>query len=97
MKNTQLSLIICISFCLFFSCRFSKEKEINDESSKKTPALKVVENAINMAGTIEKWDDIATLEYTKKSRLLLEDGQIESELTQRHHYELRPHKSIRIS
>ena len=96
-KTKQLLLIICISSCVFISCKFSNEKEKVEGNSKKFTALKIVENAINSAGTIEKWKNIASLEYTKKTRLLLENGQIESEVTQRHHYVLRPNKSIKIS
>jgi hypothetical protein len=96
-KTTLLLLIIFVSGCLFTSCKFSKEKEKNDGNPKKTTALEIVENSINSAGTIEKWKNIASLEYTKTTRLLLENGQIESEVTQRHHYVLRPHKSIKIS
>lgn len=96
-KTTQLVLIICISGSLFISCKFSKEEEKIEEYPKKITALEIVENSINWAGTIEKWKNIASLEYTKKTRLLLENGQIESEVTQRHHYVLRPHKSIKVS
>ncbi|MEM8940158.1 MAG: hypothetical protein AAGC64_12500 [Bacteroidota bacterium] len=96
-KTTQLLLIIGISGYMFISCNFLEEKEKIDDNSKKATALKVVENAINSAGTIEKWKNIASLEYTKKTKLLLENGQIESEVTQRHHYVLRPNKSIKIS
>ncbi|WP_422083756.1 hypothetical protein [Ulvibacterium sp.] len=56
-----------------------------------------MENAIDSAGTLEKWKGIASLKYTKTARLLLENGQIESETTQRHHYVLRPNKSIKIA
>ncbi len=68
-----------------------------DDTSKETTALHVVENAIDSAGTLEKWQSIASLEYTKTTRLFLENGQIESETTQRHHYVFRPKKSIKIA
>ena len=96
-KTTQLLLIICILGLVFTSCEFSKEKDESDDEPKKTKALEVVENAINVAGTIEKWNNIASLAYTKKSRLLLENGQIESEVTQYHQYVFRPHLNIKIS
>ncbi|MEP3211275.1 MAG: hypothetical protein ABJN95_18965 [Maribacter sp.] len=101
MKNSSshsflLILIICIFGSGFISCKFSKEKENSNASSKEVTASKVLQNAIHHAGTKEKWQNIATLAYTKKSRLLLENGDIESEVTQRHHYQLRPNKSIKI-
>lgn len=89
--------IICIFTCVFASCKFSKETENSAASSKEITASSVVEKAIHTAGTLEKWKNIASLAYTKKSRLLLENGEIESEVTQRHHYELRPDKRIQIS
>ncbi len=102
MKNSSthafLSMLIIGLFgCGLVSCKFSKEKENDNATSKEVTASKVVENAILTAGTNEKWKNIASLAYTKKSKLLLENGEIESEVTQRHHYELRPHKSIRIT
>ncbi len=102
MKNTithsLLSLgILCIFSCVFASCKFSKEKENSNVSPKEITALDVVKNAIHTAGTNQKWKNIASLSYTKKSKLLLENGDIESEVTQRHHYELRPQKSIKIT
>ena len=96
-NTTQLLLITCISGCVFSSCKFSKESERIDDTSKKTAALQVVENAIDSAGTLEKWKSIASLAYTKTTRLFLENGQIESETTQRHHYVFRPKKSIKIA
>lgn len=89
--------IIYIFGCVFVSCKFSKEKENSDATSKEITASNVVENAIHTAGTTKKWKNIASLAYTKKSRLLLENGEIESEVTQRHHYEYRPKKSIKIT
>ncbi|MEO0571050.1 MAG: hypothetical protein AAF039_05045 [Bacteroidota bacterium] len=90
-------LILGLITCSIGSCNFGKEAKKNEETSKNPTATEVVQNAIHTAGTMEKWQNIATLTYTKKSRLLLENGEIESEVTQRHHYELRPNKSIKIS
>lgn len=94
-KTTYHSLLIlCIStILLLVSCKKSKEKDTSEEPT----ALQVVEKGIELAGTMEKWKNIASLEYTKKSRLLLENGEVESDVTQRHHYTYRPNKSVRIS
>ena len=72
-------------------------KQKSNQSSKEITAQQVVNNAINTAGTLEKWKNIAQLSYTKKSRLLLENGEVESEVVQQHHYTLKPKKEIRIS
>ncbi|WP_435625802.1 hypothetical protein [Flagellimonas sp.] len=92
-KTTQPLRILCICTFLMVSCKRSAEKAIPEEPT----ALQVVEKGIEMAGTMEKWKNIASLEYTKKSRLLLENGEVESDVTQRHHYIYRPNKSVRIS
>lgn len=98
LKNTTQSLLItAVISCLLISCTFSKEKKNSDAITEEITALNVVENAIHTAGTLKKWKNLSSLAYTKKSRLLLENGDIESEVTQRHHYELRPHKNIQIT
>lgn len=90
-------LITCISLYLFTSCsELSKEKETTNVVPK-SEALQVVENAIDHAGTMEKWQNIASLEYTKRSKLILENGEIESDVTQRHHYVFGVNRSINIS
>ncbi|MEO0902749.1 MAG: DUF6503 family protein, partial [Bacteroidota bacterium] len=95
-RTTQSLLILCICSGLFISCNFSQQKS-NEEALKQPTALEVVEKGIEMAGTMEKWKNITSLQYTKKSRLLLENGDVESDVTQRHHYVYRPNKSVRIS
>lgn len=96
-KTIQLLLILSLFGFALHSCKQEKESKKVDATPKKNKALEVVENAIDVAGTLEKWKDIVSLEYTKKSRLLLENGEIESEVTQHHRYNYRPHKSIEIS
>nr|WP_298998907.1 DUF6503 family protein [uncultured Allomuricauda sp.] len=96
-KTTQFLLTFFICSGLFISCKFSKEKEPNKVTPAQPTALQVVEKGIETSGTMEKWKNIASLQYTKKSRLLLENGEVESDVTQRHHYVYRPKKSVRIS
>lgn len=95
MNHSQL--LFLLSICLLNACKPEKRKAENQTIPSKITALEAVENAIKKAGTLEKWKNISSLKYTKKSRLLLEDGQVESEVTQHHHYHLRPQKTIRIS
>ncbi len=90
-------VIICIFAFVLASCKFSNETKNSQTTPKEITASDVVKSAIKTAGTIENWKNIATLTYTKKSRLLLENGEVESDVTQRHHYELRPNKSIKIA
>jgi len=96
-KVFHISVITGFFCSTLSSCKFSESEHKTDVSLKKATALEVVENAINTAGTLKKWQNIASLKYTKKSRLLLENGDIESEVTQVHHYTLTPRKSIRIA
>ncbi len=93
LKDTKVCLFIFtgIGFVLV-SCNSSRGKDHGEPPT----ATAIVESAIKTAGTLEKWENIASLSYTKKSRLLLENGEIESEVTQRHHYIFRPNKSINI-
>ena len=96
-KTTSIALTICFVLTLLISCNLSKEKKEVDVNSNEPTAVGVVEKAIDVAGSLERWKNIASLTFTKKSRLLLENGEIESEVIQRHHYEYRPHKHIKIS
>ena len=73
-RITQRLLISLICSGLFLSCKFSKEKETNEETPDQPIALQVVQKGIENSGTMEKWKNIASLQYTKKSRLLLENG-----------------------
>jgi hypothetical protein len=56
----------------------------------------VLERAINKAGGIEQWRAIKTISYTKRSKLLLEDASIESDITQNHKYTMSPQFSAWI-
>jgi len=57
----------------------------------------VLRKAISAAGGIHKWRAVERLSYTKRSRLLLEDGAIEWEVVQRHEYQMRPGFTADIS
>ena len=96
-RSVHWLVVICVCGGLFISCKSSGEKEANQDSQELPTALQVVGKGIEMAGTMEKWKNIASLQYTKKSMLLLENGDVESDVTQRHHYVYRPHKSVRIA
>ncbi|NKI33443.1 hypothetical protein [Croceivirga thetidis] len=95
MKIDKILLLLFI--CILSACKPEKGNRENKPIPKEITALEVVENAIKKAGTLEKWKRMASLEYTKKSKLILENGQIESDITQRHHYQFRPEKNIKIS
>lgn len=83
---------------LLIACAPNSKQETKIEiETQNNSALDIVNKAIDFAGSLQKWNDIASISYTKKSRLLLEGGQIESEITQRHSYKLHPRKSIKIT
>lgn len=91
-------LLVVYLFCtLSTSCKLSNENKGNASTAEEPTALQVVEKGIQKAGTMEKWKNIASLQYNKKSRLLLENGEVESEVTQHHHYVYRPNKNVRIA
>lgn len=58
---------------------------ISDEQVRE-----VLGKAISAAGGIHKWRAVELLSYTKRSKLLLEDGTVESEVVQRHEYRMQP-------
>jgi len=57
----------------------------------------VLRKAISAAGGIQKWRAVERLSYTKRSRLLLEDGTVEEEVEQHHEYQMPPGFSAVIS
>ena len=65
-KETLFSLLMltCIG-SLVISCNFSKAKGETGNGETPPTALNVVENAIATAGTLEKWNNIASLSDTK--------------------------------
>lgn len=64
---------------------------------KRTKVDQVVDRAIEWAGGLERWQNIQQLTYTKRSRLLLEDEQVEYDITQKHDYTWTPDLQMDIN
>jgi hypothetical protein len=79
MNIRYLSILFSLFIC---SC--------TNERQTKNFALELVENSIEAHGGMEKWQAIRELTYTKNTRLLLPNGELESEIGQIHNYSLRP-------
>ncbi len=71
-----------------------KTKEVSKEVDKAT---EVVNKAIEWAGGMDSWNSLMTINYTKRSRLLLEDESIEFDITQQHSYLMKPSLSMDIN
>lgn len=96
-RVSQLTIITCVCYSLLSSCSSSNKESDTNRAKSNSEAIKVVESAIEYAGTMEKWQNIASLEYTKRSKLLLENGETESDVIQHHHYIFGAKRSINIS
>lgn len=94
-KNDIFKIVFYFSILIFGSCKFANKE--TEDNSHKSKAQEVVEKSIDFSGSLEKWQKIRTIEYSKKTRLLVENGSIEKEITQYHEYILKPFKQIKIS
>ncbi len=91
---------------LFCACGFSNQDsgskvpngsldyyaDIKDDSVKK-----ILKKAIDWAGGIEKWKKLDSIQYHKRSKLLLEKGLVENETYQLHNYSMQPSFSAEIN
>ena len=50
----------------------------------------ILKKSIDKAGGYNQWDNLVKVRYTKRSKLLLEDGTIEYDRTQLHEYTMQP-------
>lgn len=72
---------------LLFSCGKNPEKQ----------ARELVGRSIAAHGGAEAWEKITTLKFRKKTRLLAEDGAVESELDQRVEIRMKPYLEGKIT
>lgn len=88
-------LILLIPFSLTY-CISKQDSGGYSKNSPDSRANAVVNKAIDWAGGIEKWQNLSSISYTKRSQLLLENNLIEYDITQRHDYLLYPSLSMTI-
>jgi hypothetical protein len=55
--------------------------------------IKILDRAFEKAGGWDRWTQLSTISYKKKSVLYKEDGSVESDITQFHEYNLQPELS----
>jgi hypothetical protein len=84
-KLNALSLVAL--FVLTISCQPSPQKE----------AKALLEKSIVAHGGSEPWDDLSSLKFRKWTRLLNEDGTVESELDQWHEFRFQPYFEGKIT
>ncbi len=79
--NKNLGLLVIIGLVIM-GCR-SKTTEKDDPflQVKDLQARDILKKAIDIAGGLEKWEYLDTLEFQKRTTLLLEDGSTESDTT----------------
>lgn len=82
-----LSSFLVLILALFGSCKPSPEKE----------AKAFLEKSIAAHGGLEAWNRISSLKFRKWTRLLNEDGSIESELDQWHEFRFQPYFEGKIT
>lgn len=81
MRITVSALIVFIIFIQLTACKPSPEQK----------AVAILEKAISAHGGQESWDRLEVLKFRKWTRLLKEDGTIESETDQMMEFRLKPY------
>jgi len=81
---------------LLVGCQKPAKDNTSPEQSATDKASEVVDKAIAWAGGMEKWKSLSTIDYSKRSRLLLENEEVEYDITQQHSYEMQPDFKMNI-
>jgi hypothetical protein len=82
-----LRLLILLSFLTQFSCTKSPEQQAQD----------LLDKSIKAHGGQEAWENLSQLKFRKWTRLLDENGNVESELDQWHEFRFQPFFEGKIS
>ncbi|OOG73143.1 hypothetical protein [Algoriphagus sp. A40] len=82
-----LRYLVFLGLVLQFSCGKSPEKQ----------ARELLEKSIAAHGDEEGWDEISSLKFRKVTKLLNEDGSVESELDQWHEFRFKPYFEGKIT
>jgi hypothetical protein len=85
--RTLCPLTFVFVFLLQFSCAPKAEKQ----------AKSLLKKSIEAHGGETKWFEVSSLKFRKWTRLLNEDGSIESELDQWHEFKLKPYFEGKIT
>lgn len=86
MRST-LRFLVFLGLIFQFSCGNSPEKQ----------ARELLEKSMTVHGSAEKWSEITSLKFRKMTRLLHEDGSVESELDQWHEFRFKPYFEGKIT
>lgn len=86
MRST-LQFLVFLGLIFQFSCATSPEKQ----------AGALLEKSMEAHGGAEKWSEISSLKFRKMTRLLHEDGSVESELDQWHEFRFKPYFEGKIT
>ncbi len=83
----QLSLWLLLCMVFFFSCGKSPERQ----------ARELIERSIEAHGGAEVWENISSLKFRKKTRLIQEDSTVESESDERMEFRFKPYLEGKIT
>lgn len=86
----RLPVLLSILCCAMLMSCANKDKAEEKTLSNNESALEIVENSVARHGGWDLYDSLSSLSYTK--RILLYDslGELESDVTQSHTYNVRP-------
>jgi hypothetical protein len=82
-----IRLLVVIVLLAQFSCAENPEKQ----------AQTLLEKSIQAHGGVEKWDEMSSLKFRKWTKLLNEDGSVESELNQQMEFRFKPYFEGKMS
>jgi hypothetical protein len=83
-SSLSLWMLLCVSL---FSCGDNPERQ----------GRKLLERSSIAHGGADAWEEISSLKFNKRTRLLREDGEVESELDQQIEFRLKPNFEGKIS
>lgn len=95
MKIAKYAVLTLITL----SCSVSSPEKKDDPFGHilDQEARSVLQKAVAYAGGWENWSNMNSISYNKRSKLILGDGSIESDVFQTHSYEMRPEFQANIS
>jgi len=90
--------LIVLSTVLLFSFGCSSQQQIVDtDYHHSNPQVeKVLQKAFAASGGFDRYQNLKSLSYKKRTKLYLPDGSIESDITQYHEYTISPELSATI-
>ncbi len=93
--SKHIFYLVLISCCL--SCQSTPKKQ--EAIEPKLPMGiegEILQKSIKTHGSWQQWQDLKSIRYTKRTKLLRQDGTLEKDISQLHQYQLHPSLKVRI-